>query len=112
MIENMPEDHKSTDFENVSENVQDNDDELEEAMEQVYAKNTVPHISTGKAVSRALRAHFLVESGLTSKLMTPLIIESREVIGEECGEAEGEEVEEEDKNESNWASVKIDDFNT
>ena len=34
-----------------------------EAMEQVYAENSVPHIISGKAVSRALRTHFLIESG-------------------------------------------------
>ena len=42
---------------------------LEEAMELVYAENSVRHIISGKAVSRALRAHFLVESALVNKLM-------------------------------------------
>ena len=48
---------------------------LEEAMEQVYAENShnLPHIISGKAVSRALRAHFLVESALVNRLMAPLI---------------------------------------
>ena len=46
---------------------------LEDAIEQIYAKNTVPHIISGKAISRAIRAHFLVESALVSKLMTPLV---------------------------------------
>lgn len=36
-------------------------------------KNTVPHIISGKAISRALRAHFLVESALVCKLMSPLV---------------------------------------
>ena len=34
-------------------------------IEAMYAKNTVPHTMSGKAVSRALRAHLLVESALT-----------------------------------------------
>lgn len=46
---------------------------LEESMEQIYAKNTVPHIISGKAISRALRANFIVESALVCKLMSPLI---------------------------------------
>ena len=46
---------------------------LEEAMEQVYVENSVPHIISGKAFSRALRAHFLLESALVNKLMAPLI---------------------------------------
>ena len=46
---------------------------MEDAIEQIYAKNTVPHIISGKAISRAIRAHFLVESALVSKLMTPLV---------------------------------------
>ena len=46
---------------------------LEEAMELVYAENSVRHIISGKAVSRALRAHFLAESALVNKLMALLI---------------------------------------
>ena len=46
---------------------------LEEAMEQVYAESSIPHIISGKAVSRALRAHFLIESALVNKLMAPLL---------------------------------------
>ena len=39
---------------------------LEEVLEQVYGKSTVPHISSGKAFSRALRGHYLIESTLIS----------------------------------------------
>ena len=46
---------------------------LEEALEVVYGKNTVPHMISGKAISRAIRGHFLVESALVCHLMTPLI---------------------------------------
>ena len=42
---------------------------LDRLLEAVYAKNTVPHIMSGKAVSRALRAHFLVESALTTLVL-------------------------------------------
>ena len=38
---------------------------MERLFEVVYARNTVPHIMSGKVVSRALRAHLLVESALT-----------------------------------------------
>ena len=38
-------------------------------IEAVCAKNTVPHTMSGKAVSRALRAHLLVESALTCVLL-------------------------------------------
>lgn len=42
-------------------------------MEQVYGKNTAPHIISGKAISRALGGHFLIESALVCKLITPLV---------------------------------------
>ena len=53
---------------------------LEESMEQIYAKNTVPHIISGKAIARALRAHFLVESALVCKLMSPLVGSENEAV--------------------------------
>ena len=37
---------------------------IEELFNDVYAENTVQHIISGKAVSRALRAHLLAESSL------------------------------------------------
>ena len=37
---------------------------IEELFAEVYAENSVEHIISGKAMSRALRAHFLVESTL------------------------------------------------
>lgn len=64
---------------------------LEEAMEQVYGKNTVPHIISGKAISRALRAHFLAESALVCKLMIPLVDGVRQNVTHE----EDEEVSDE-----------------
>ena len=53
---------------------------LEESMEQIYAKNTVPHIISGKAIARALRAYFLVESALVCKLMSPLVGPNDEAV--------------------------------
>lgn len=40
------------------------DMELKELLEVIYADNTVPHILSGKVVSRALRAHALTELAL------------------------------------------------
>ena len=42
---------------------------LEEALGNVYGPNTVTHMITGKAVSRALHGHFLIEAALTNKLL-------------------------------------------
>ena len=42
--------------------------EIEELFNEVYAENTVRRIISGKAVSRALRAHLLAESALSSIL--------------------------------------------
>ena len=42
---------------------------MERLFEVVYARNTVPHIMSSKVVSRALRAHLLVESALTCVLL-------------------------------------------
>ena len=46
---------------------------LQEALETIYGPNAVNHIMTGKAVSRALRGHFLVESALVNKLMVAIL---------------------------------------
>ena len=42
---------------------------IEELFEEVYAKNTVPHMLSGKAIQRSLRAHILAQSALTSLLL-------------------------------------------
>ena len=42
---------------------------LEEVLETVYGHNAVTHMITGKAVSRALHGHFLIEAALMNKLM-------------------------------------------
>ena len=46
---------------------------LEQMLETVYGKNTVVHIMSGKAVSRALRGHFLVDGALRRKLLSYII---------------------------------------
>ena len=43
-----------------------------EALETVYGKNTVLQIMSGKAVTRAIRGHFLMESVLMNKLISKL----------------------------------------
>ena len=46
---------------------------LEEALETVYGPNAVAHMMSGKAVSRALRGHFLVEAALVNKLLLAVL---------------------------------------
>ena len=48
-------------------------DGLEEALETVYGSNAISHMISGKAVSRALRGHFLVEAALVNKLMSAML---------------------------------------
>ena len=45
---------------------------IEELFEEVYAANSIPHMLSGKAVSRALRAHFMAESALVALLLEQL----------------------------------------
>ena len=46
---------------------------LSNLLEMIYGENAVKHMMTGKAVSRALRGHFLIESVLTKKLLKILL---------------------------------------
>ena len=46
--------------------------DIEQVLQLVYGKDVVPHIS-GKAISRALRRHFMVEAGLNNILLTQVI---------------------------------------
>ena len=48
---------------------------LEDLFGEVYAEHSVTHMMSGKAVSRALRAHFLAEAALTSLLFNMFIKE-------------------------------------
>ena len=42
--------------------------DLQELLEVVYAGNTLTHMTTGKAVSRAIHGHLLVDAALSSTL--------------------------------------------
>ena len=42
---------------------------LSDALETVYAKNTIEHMMSGKAISRAIRGHFLVDAVLNGLLL-------------------------------------------
>ena len=42
---------------------------LREVLEKVYTGNTVAHILRGKAVSRALRGHFLLNTALSKTIL-------------------------------------------
>ena len=46
---------------------------LEEALETVYGPNAVAHMISGKAISRALHGHFLVEVALVNTLMLAVL---------------------------------------
>ena len=43
---------------------------LKEVFEVIYVDNTISHLISGKAISRAIRAHFIVQSALYILLMT------------------------------------------
>lgn len=56
---------------------------LQELLELVYAKNAAIHMLSGKAVSRAIRGHFLVDGALNAMLASktfnvPLPVKSTE----------------------------------
>ena len=43
---------------------------LEDLLELIYAKNTVPHILSGKAISRAVRGHLIIDAALNILLLS------------------------------------------
>ena len=49
---------------------------LDEVFSEVYAEQTVTHMMSGKAFSRSLRAHFLVQSALISLILGALADEA------------------------------------
>ena len=64
---------------------------LEEALERAYGPNAVTHMMSGKAISRALRGHFLVEAALVNKLITALLpfeLANSEVLLEDDAESD------------------------
>ena len=42
--------------------------DLKELLELVFARNTTAHMMSGKAVSRAIRGHFLIDAALNAIL--------------------------------------------
>ena len=60
---------------------------LEEALETAYGHNSVTHMISGKAISRALRGHFLVEAALVNKLISALLPCELETL-QNCSEFE------------------------
>ena len=60
---------------------------LEKALKTLYGPNTVTRIFSDKAISRALRAHFLVDSALTIKFISSFFPKSRNfMLTDEEGE--------------------------
>ena len=50
---------------------------LSECIELTYLENAVVHILSGKAVSRALRAHLLMQSALVLKIINLVMRDNR-----------------------------------
>ena len=46
---------------------------LAHALEEIYGTNTVKHVMSGKVITRPLKAHVLVGSALTAKLLKQVI---------------------------------------
>ena len=63
---------------------------LQEALGTIYGTNTVEHITSGKAVSRALRGHFLTESALVTKLLRKFFPDTLFELDENMDEEEQE----------------------
>ena len=64
---------------------------LEDILNLIYAENVVPHILSGKAISRALRAHFIIDAALNALLVSdtyeyPLPHLQAAVDGDNAGE--------------------------
>jgi len=52
---------------------------LEDLFAEVYAENSIPHILSGKAIARSLKAHLSVQSALTTLLIQNVIDEGGDV---------------------------------
>ena len=64
---------------------------LTEGLKTIFGGNAVKHIISGKAISRALRAHFLVEAALVTKLMSHLFPTMENQIGDDINEKVGDD---------------------
>ncbi len=72
---------------------------LQELLELVYASNTVSHMMTGKAVSRAVRGHMLVDAALNTILVANAYnvpIPTKDQAGEHQDEIQVAEIETDD----------------
>lgn len=49
---------------------------LSEALQTCFASNSVLHMMSGKAVSRAIRGHIMVESVLTTLLLQTILVQN------------------------------------
>jgi hypothetical protein len=67
---------------------------LREVLETIYAENAVGHILTGKAIARAVRAHFIVDAALNVMLMSETFNIHHTQEGETRDEEEGMQEEE------------------
>ena len=67
---------------------------LNDALQTIYGTNAVEHMISGKAVSRALRGHFLTESALMTKLIRNFITDDivETVDGLDLSESSDDEV--------------------
>jgi hypothetical protein len=57
---------------------------LTDALEVCYGPNTVTHMMTGKAVSRAVRGHFMVDAALGTKLMKHILPDETNSADSSC----------------------------
>ena len=80
---------------------------LEKALENVYGKNTVNHIFSGKAIARALRGHFLVDAVLTIKLLSPLFPASQNFLIDTSQVSNEQTLTPEDLESQEWSIVCI-----
>ena len=84
---------------------------LEEVLEKAYGPNVVSHIITGKAFTRALCAHFLVEAALMNKLIGSISTNTNREITCPGREANiGQDLEEAEHKLSTTEIEKIHDF--
>ena len=80
---------------------------LQELLEVIYAENAVQHIFSGKAVSRAIQAHFIVDSVLNSMLMSTSLTDESSHSSSQIGETNTEE-----NDESSHSSSQVGETNT
>ena len=76
-------------------------------MEVIYAENAVQHIFSGKAVSRVIRAHFIVDSVLNSMLISTSLTDESSHSSSQIGETNTEE-----NDESSHSSSQVGETNT